>query len=175
MNMPISSAAELSLPAAGTYVIDPAASTVRFATRALGLLPVHGTFGISQGRITIAETPEASSVDVEMNAASFASGVQRRDDHVRSSDFLDVERHPTIQFRGQSLDQSAQGASLRGELTVCGVTKPVVVAIGSMVGEGKRITANGTATIDRYAFGVSKAKGMAARRLKITLDIVAGR
>ncbi|ASQ92229.1 YceI family protein [Streptomyces sp. 11-1-2] len=173
--MAISSAAELSLPAAGTYEIDPAASTVRFATRALGLLPVQGTFSIRQGRITIAETPEASSVGVEMDAASFASGIQRRDDHVRSSDFLDVERHPTIQFRGQSLDQSAQGASLRGELTACGVTQPVVVAIDSLVGEGKRITANGTASIDRYAFGVSKAKGMAARRLKITLDIVAGR
>ncbi|MFE2182483.1 YceI family protein [Streptomyces sp. NPDC059455] len=173
--MPISSAAELSLPAAGTYEIDPAASSVRFDTRALGLLRVRGTFTIAQGRITVAETSEASSVDVEVEAASFASGIPRRDNHVRSSDFLDVERHPTIHFRSRGLEQSAQGASLHGELTVCGVTQPVVVTIGSVVGEGERITVGGTASIDRYAFGVKKARGMAARRLKITLDIVADR
>lgn len=173
--MAISSAAERSLPAAGTYEIDPAASTVRFDTRAFGLLPVHGTFSIGQGRITVAETPEESSVDVEMDAASFVSGIQRRDDHVRSSDFLHVERHPTIHFRSRGLEQTTQGASLRGELTVCEVTQPVVVTIGGVAGEGKRITANGTASIDRYAFGISKSKGMVARHLKITLDIVASR
>ncbi|MCC4313995.1 YceI family protein [Streptomyces malaysiensis] len=168
-------AAERSSPAAGSYEIDPAASTVRFETRAFGLLPVHGTFAIGQGRITVAETPEESSVDVELDAASFASGIQRRDDHVRSSDFLDVERHPTIHFRCRGLERTAQGDVLQGELTVCEVTRPVVVTIGSVVAEGKRITANGTASIDRYAFGVSKSKGMVGRRLKITLDIVAGR
>ncbi|MFD8461933.1 YceI family protein [Streptomyces antimycoticus] len=173
--MAISRAAELSLPAAGTYEIDPAASTVRFDTRAWGLLRVRGMFTIRQGRITVAETSEASSVDIEMDAASFASGIPRRDNHVRSSDFLDVERHPSIHFRSRGLEQSAQGASLRGELTVCGVTDPVVVTIGGVLGEGERITADGTASIDRYAFGVKKARGMAARRLKITLDIVASR
>ncbi|WP_210946672.1 hypothetical protein [Streptomyces sp. MK37H] len=55
------------------------------------------------------------------------------------------------------------------------MTEPVVVTIGSVVGEGERITANGTASVDRYAFGVKKARGMAARRLKITSDIVASR
>ncbi|MCQ8187140.1 YceI family protein [Streptomyces rugosispiralis] len=173
--MAISSAAELSLPAAGTYEIDPAASAVRFGTRALGLLRVRGTFTITQGRITVAETSEASSVDVELDAASFTSGNPRRDNHVRSSDFLDVARHPTIHFRSRGLERSAEGATLHGELTVCGVTRPVVVTIGSVVGEGERITAGGTASIDRYAFGVKKARGMAARRLEITLDIVASR
>jgi polyisoprenoid-binding protein YceI len=174
--MAIPGTAEQSLPAAGTYEIDPVASTVRFDTRAVfGLLPVRGTFAISHGWITIAESPEESSVDVAMDAASFESGNQQRDDHVRSSDYLDVARHPEINFRSQSLERSAQDATLQGELTACGVTKPVLVTITSVACEDRRITANGTATMDRYAFGVTKAKGMTGRRLKITLEVVANR
>jgi len=97
------------------------------------------------------------------------------DDHVRSSDYLDVARHPEINFRSQSLERSAQDATLQGELTACGVTQPVLVTITSGACEDRRITANGTATIDRYAFGVTKAKGMTGRRLKITLEVVASR
>jgi polyisoprenoid-binding protein YceI len=110
-----------------------------------------------------------------MDAASFESGNQQRDDHVRSSDYLDVARHPEINFRSQSLERSAQDATLQGELTACGVTKPVLVTITSVACEDRRITANGTATMDRYAFGVTKAKGMTGRRLKITLEVVANR
>ena len=174
--MAIAGTAEQSLPAAGTYEIDPVASTVRFDTRAVfGLLPVRGTFTISHGRIVVAESPEGSSVDVTMNASSFESGNQQRDDHVRSSDYLDVARHPEIGFRSQSLDRSGQDAYLQGELNVGGVSQPVLVTITSVTCEDKRITAGGTATIDRFAFGVTKAKGMTGRRLKITLEVVANR
>ena len=114
-------------------------------------------------------------MDVVMDAASFASGNQQRDDHVRSSDYLDVARHPEIVFRSRSLEGSAQDASLQGELTACGVTQPVLVTITSVACEGGRITATGTATMDRYAFGVTKAKGMTGRRLRITLEVVANR
>ncbi|MER7780305.1 YceI family protein [Streptomyces sp. NPDC096191] len=174
--MAIPGTSEQSVPAAGTYEIDPVASTVRFDTRAMcGLLPVRGTFTISRGRITVAESPEESSVEVAMDAASFESGNQQRDDHVRSSDYLDVARHPEIAFRSQRLERSAQDASLQGELTACGVTQPVSVTVTSVTREDRRITANGTATLDRYAFGVTKAKGMTGRHLKITLEVVADR
>ncbi|MEU1708127.1 YceI family protein [Streptomyces sp. NPDC005706] len=166
---------EQSLPA-GTYEIDPVASTVRFGTRAMfGLLPVRGTFAVRRGRITVAGTPEESSVEVAIDAASFESGNQQRDDHVRSPDYLDVARHPEIAFRSESLERSGQGASLRGQLSVCGVTRPVRVTINTVAGEGKRITVNGTATVDRYAFGVTRAKGMTGRHLEITLEVVANR
>ncbi|MEU8976606.1 YceI family protein [Streptomyces monashensis] len=173
--MAISDTAKLVLPA-GTYEIDPGASTVRFDTRAsFGLLPVHGTFTISHGRITVTESPEESSVQVVMDAASFDSGNQQRDNHVKSPDFLDVARHPEIAFQSQSLQRSAQQASLQGELTACGTTHPVLVAINTVACEDEQITATGTATVDRFAFGVTKARGMAGRHLKITLEIVASR
>ncbi|OKH99019.1 hypothetical protein A6A06_25820 [Streptomyces sp. CB02923] len=174
--MAIPGTAGQSLPEAGTYDIDPAASTVRFGTRAMfGLLPVRGTFAVSHGRITVAELPDESSAEAVMDAASFESGNQQRDDHIRSSDYLDVARHPEIAFRSRRLERSAQDASLRGELTVCGVTQPVLITLSSITCEDRRITANGTATIDRYAFGITKAKGMTGRRTKITLEVVANR
>ncbi|MET9667952.1 YceI family protein [Streptomyces sp. NPDC006475] len=164
------------LPAAGIYVIDQAASTVRFATRAMfGLLPVRGKFAIGHGRITVADPAEDSFVDVVIEAGSFDSGNQQRDNHVKSSDYLDVARYPEISFRSQRLERSGAGAALYGELTVCGATQPVAVALGTVAPEGKRMTASGITTIDRYAFGITKAKGMTGRHLMIALEVVAYR
>ncbi|GAA2768586.1 hypothetical protein GCM10010103_76290 [Streptomyces paradoxus] len=104
---------------------------------------------------------------------SFESGNQERDDHVRSCDYLDVARHPEIGFRSQRVERSDADATLYGELTVCGVSRPIAVTLGTVTHEGKRMTASGTTTIDRYAFGITKAKGMTGRHLKITLEVVA--
>ncbi|WP_327686553.1 YceI family protein [Streptomyces sp. NBC_00467] len=157
-------------------MIDPVASTVHFDTRAVfGLLPVRGTFTITHGRIAVGESPEESSVEVAMDVASFTSGNQQRDDHVRSSAYLDVARHPEITFRSQNLERSPQGAVLPGELTACGVTQPVLVTIDGFACQEGRITASGTATVDRYAFGITKAKGMTGRRLNIIVEVVADR
>ncbi|MFE6131912.1 YceI family protein [Streptomyces sp. NPDC056437] len=167
-------ASEIQLPPA-SYEIDQAASTLRFATRAMfGLLPVRGSFTISHGLITVADPAEGSLVHVVVQTGSFESGNQQRDDHVRSADYLDAARHPEIGFRSERL-RSGADAALYGELTVCGVTQPIAVALGTVVQEGKRLTASGTTTIDRYAFGITKAKGMTGRRLKIAVDIVAHR
>ncbi|WP_030418025.1 YceI family protein [Streptomyces sp. SCSIO 75703] len=161
-------------PPPGTYEIDQAASEIRFATRALfGLLPVGGTFGIGRGRITVADPVEESAVDVVVDAGSFASGNRPRDEHVRSADYLDVARHPEIGFRSGRLERHGENATLHGELTVRGVTRPLSVTLGTVVREGGRMTASGTATVDRYAFGITKAKGMTGRHLTITLDVVA--
>uniref|UniRef100_A0AAU3GW29 YceI family protein n=1 Tax=Streptomyces sp. NBC_01401 TaxID=2903854 RepID=A0AAU3GW29_9ACTN len=164
------------LPVAGAYDIDPSASTVRFDTRAMfGLVPVRGTFTIGHGRITVTELAEEVSVHVVMEAAGFDSGNQKRDDHVRSADFLDVARHPEIDFLSRRLERSEAEATLHGDLTVRGVTRPVAVTLDTVTEDEKRITAVGTATVDRYAFGVTKAKGMTGRYLKLTLEIVANR
>jgi polyisoprenoid-binding protein YceI len=164
------------LPAAGAYEIDQAASTVRFDTRAMfGLLPVRGTFTIGHGRITVTDPAEEPLVHVAIEAGSLEPGNQQRADHVRSSDYLDVARHPEIGFRSQRLERSGTDATLCGELTVCGVTQPITVTLGTVAHEGKRMTASGTTTIDMYAFGITKAKGMTGRHLKITSEAVAHR
>ncbi|MFD3875054.1 YceI family protein [Streptomyces sp. NPDC058623] len=164
------------LPPAGTYDIDPAGSTVAFDTRAMfGLLPVRGTFTIVRGRIVVAEPAEESSVHVVIEAGSFQSGSAQRDHHVRSPDYLNVDRHPEIDFRSRKLERSGSNASLHGDLTVCGAAQPVSVTLTNVVHQDECITAGGVATIDRYAFGVTKAKGMTGRHLNISLEIVAHR
>ncbi|MCZ9344529.1 YceI family protein, partial [Streptomyces sp. TRM76130] len=85
-----------------------------------GLLPVRGAFAIGHGRITVADPAEESLVHVAIEAGSFESGHQQRDAHVRSSDYLDVARHPEIGFQSRRLERSGTDATLYGELTVCG-------------------------------------------------------
>ena len=162
-------------PESGTYEIDPEASTVRFRTRTVfGLFPVRGTFGIGRGRITVAEPVEKSSVDVTIRTDTFDSGLERRDRHVVSADYLDAAEYPEIEFRSRRVEEGAAGkAVLPGELTVQGVTQPLAVTVAAVVPEGRRLTVRGTATVDRYAFGVTTAKGMTGRRLKIQLAIEA--
>ncbi|MEV8313945.1 YceI family protein [Streptomyces sp. NPDC059900] len=166
---------EQSVPRSGTYEIDPAASAVRFRTRTVfGLFPVRGTFGIGRGRITVTDAVEDSAVDVTIRADTFDSGLRRRDRHVVSADYLDAAGHPEIEFRSRGVTQSAAGtAELPGELTVRGVTRPVTVTVGAVVPDGERLIVEGAAVVDRYAFGVTTAKGMTGRRLKLRLTVEA--
>lgn len=173
--MVLPSPKERNVPKSGRYEIDAAASTVRFRTRTVfGLFPIRGTFAISRGQITVADPVDESSVDVTVRAGSFDSGLERRDRHVTSADYLDAARHPEIAYRGRRVARSAAGtAVLEGELTVRGVTRPVAVTVGPVVLNGRRLTVEGTATVDRYAFGVTTAKGMTGRRLDIHLAVEA--
>ncbi|MFH8487213.1 YceI family protein [Streptomyces longisporoflavus] len=166
---------EQNVPESGTYEIDPMASTVRFRTRTVfGLFPVRGTFDIGRGVITVTDAVEDSVVEVTIRADTFDSGLEGRDRHVVSADYLDAAGHPEIGFRSRRVAESATGtAELPGELTVRGVTRPIAVTVGAVVSDGRRLTAEGTATVDRYAFGVTTAKGMTGRRLKLRLTIEA--
>ena len=87
------------VPVAGVYEIDGAHTSVEFVGRHLMITKVRGRFSDVQGRITIAENPEESHVEVEIGAASVSTGNDDRDDHLRSPDFFDVEQFPTITFR----------------------------------------------------------------------------
>ncbi len=164
-------------PPPGVYRIDPDASVIRFTTRAMfGLLPVRGTFSIDHGQISIAEAvDDDSEVDAVIRAASFASGIAKRDDHVRSADFLDAAGHPEIRFSGRGARRDAGKITVHGELTVRGVTRPMALTLGTVAAEGTRLAVGATAVVDRYAFGVTKGKGMTGRRLDIVLEVVAVR
>ncbi|MFD0554781.1 YceI family protein [Streptomyces rectiviolaceus] len=101
------------MPKSGTYEIDPTASTVRFRTRTVfGLFPVRGTFGIDRGRITVTDAVEESSVDVTIRADTFDSGLERRDRHVASGDYLDAAAYPDIEFRSRRVAESATGTAV---------------------------------------------------------------
>src|ERR1700682_2084495 len=87
------------IPAPGKYTLDLAHTTVEFVARHLMITEVRGRFSRFSGDIVIAERPEDSSVEVTIDAASVTTGDETRDADLRSPNFFDVEKYPTITFR----------------------------------------------------------------------------
>jgi polyisoprenoid-binding protein YceI len=144
----------VALPAAGTYAFDPHHTTVGFVARHM-LSKVRGRFTEVDGRVTIGETPEASSVQVEIRADSITTDSEMRDEHLRSADFLEVEENPTLSFRSTALRVGEGSAfELDGDLTIRGITHPVTLQ-GTYLGSGPGLQGGSLAafsaatTIDR--------------------------
>ncbi len=145
-----------------------------FRTRHLfGLGTVTGTMAITAGQISINPAALHATVTATISAASFSSGNHARDRDVRSPRFLHADQYPDITFRAGALGYDQGRWMLAGELTVRGVSKPVTLAIESVEETGPGFRAHATTRIDRYAFGVTAAKGMAARYLDIDLTAAA--
>ncbi len=162
------------VPASGTYRMDVPGCVVTFATRHLfGLGAVHGGFAVREGMIDVAEPAFGSSVRVVISAGSFDTGNAVRDKAVRS--LLAVDDHPDIVFMSSRLAIEDGRWMLHGLLSVCGVVRPVVVRVDGASTTGDRLRVRAWARIDRYEFGVTKARGLAARHLELRLDIVADR
>src|SRR5688572_5699017 len=120
----------VAIPAPGTFTLDPAHTEVAAIARHLVVSKVRGTFADTTGTIVIAEDPLRSSVTASIPAATINTNSPDRDNHLRSADFLDVENHPTLEFRSTRI-VSHKGNSfvVRGELTIRGVTREVDLAV----------------------------------------------
>jgi polyisoprenoid-binding protein YceI len=116
------------VPAPGTYVIDTSHSSIDFVARHLGLSKVRGRFTNFSGDIQIADTPEESSVEVDVDVNSVDTADAKRDDHLRSPDFFHVEEHPGLTFKSTSVTPiDGRTWEVGGLLTIRGVTRPVVL------------------------------------------------
>ena len=166
-----------------TWQLDPAHTSIDFAVRHLMIATVRGRFGSVEGTLTVDESnPRAASVDVTIHAASIDTRQEQRDAHLRSGDFFDAEKHPTLHFTSKRIDGDVRGSfRLIGDLTIRGVTREITVAVTSE-GLGKdpwgnhRAGFSGTATIDRRDFGLTwnqalETGGIAVGHdIKITID-----
>jgi polyisoprenoid-binding protein YceI len=115
------------LPAPGTWTLDPAHTDVTFTARHLMVTKVRGRFPLAVGTVTIAADPLESSVEATIDVARVDSGDAGRDEHLRSADFFDVERHPTVSFRSTDIEAGDGRYRLTGDLTIKAVTKPVTL------------------------------------------------
>jgi len=116
----------LTVPTAGTFAIDPAHTEVAAVVRHLMVSKVRGSFSGVTGTIVVAENPEESTVAATIPAETINTGVADRDNHLRSGDFLEVEKYPTIEFRSTGLARRrGEKFVLKGELTLHGVTREV--------------------------------------------------
>jgi polyisoprenoid-binding protein YceI len=144
----------IELPPAGAYAFDKHHTTIGFVARHM-LSKVRGRFTDFDGQVKIGDTPEDSSVQVEIKADSITTDSQMRDDHLRSGDFFEVDNNPTLTFTSTGL-RVGEGNTfeLDGYLSVRGVSRPVTLQaefLGSGPGmQGGTLAAfSATTTIDR--------------------------
>ncbi|MEW2512866.1 YceI family protein [Streptomyces sp. NPDC046870] len=119
-------ARQLELPTAGTWLFDPPHTAIRFIAKHVGMAHVHGRFTRFEGGIRIAPNMADSHVSVRIDASSISTGNNTRDNHLRSADFLDVERFPYIDFTSTRF--AYRGGSkwtLHGTLTMHGTSRSV--------------------------------------------------
>jgi polyisoprenoid-binding protein YceI len=151
-----------TLPPPGTYVIDPTHSSLNFVVRHLLASKVRGSFTEFEGTIVIGDSPETSSVNGTVQAASITTNQEQRDEHLRSGDFLEASTHPTLTLVSKRITpQRGERFELVADLTIRGVTKEVTFDL-ELLGHGKGMAPDttvvgfeATTSIDRRDFGVS--------------------
>jgi len=112
---------------AGTWTIDAAHTLVEFSVRHMTIARVTGRFGAVSGRVVVPEdNPLGATVTAEIDVASVSSGHPKRDELIRSADFLDVDNFPVMVFHSEPAVPVADGRwRIPGELTIKGVSRPV--------------------------------------------------
>ena len=145
---------------AGTWAIDPVHSEVSFVVRHMMVSKVRGRFDTFEGTIVTAEDPLKSSVTASVDLTTINTGQEQRDAHIRSADFFEVDKHPTMTFTSTGVRAHGDGFLLDGDLTLKGVTRPVtfnleVSGFGPDAYGGTRAGFSATTEINRHDYGVS--------------------
>ncbi|MGA7929388.1 MAG: YceI family protein [Candidatus Sulfotelmatobacter sp.] len=171
----------VTLPAAAqdTWQLDPAHCSAQFSVRHLGISTVRGAFTKVSGAVQYAAAaPDKSSLEAMIEAASVDTRVEMRDNDLRSPNFLDVQKYPTITFQSKKVEAAGAGKlKVTGDLTVHGVAKEVALDVDGPTPPMKdpwgnlRMGASATTKINRMDFGVSGRPGVVGDDITITLDI----
>lgn len=128
----------LALAQPTTWKIDPAHTQSNFTVRHLMISNVRGEFRSTTGTVKIDDAdPARSAVDVTLDARSIHTRDDKRDEHLRSADFFDVQRFPKITFRSTKVQKAGDGYAVTGDLTMHGVTRPVVLDVAPLTPEVK--------------------------------------
>lgn len=144
-----------------TWNIDTTHSGISFSVRHMVFAKVRGRFGAFRGAMRLdPQNLASSSVEVEIEAASIDTGVADRDNHLRSGDFFDAERHPKLTFRSKAVEPAGgQRYRVRGDLTIRDVTREVVLDV-EYGGQAKdpwgnqRAAFHATTSLDRTEYGL---------------------
>ena len=152
-----------SAPAPVTYTIDPVHSSVGFRVRHLMVAHVRGDFGGLAGTVVFdAANPANGKVEASIDAATLSTRDPQRDQHLKSAEFLDVEKFPKITFVSKRIQAAGAGRwKVEGELTIHGVTKEVALDVEGLEPESKdpwgnvKTGASATTKIHRKDFGLT--------------------
>jgi polyisoprenoid-binding protein YceI len=169
------------------WEIDPAHSSVQFSVRHMMVSNVRGEFTKVSASVRADEQePTRSTIEATVDASSIDTREPKRDEHLRGPDFLDVAKYPTITFRSTKITKTGEGRyDVTGDLTLHGVTRPVVLAVEGPSAEVKdprgavRAGATATTRIDRRDFGIAWSKALdggglvVGNEIAITIDVEA--
>jgi polyisoprenoid-binding protein YceI len=170
------------------YTIDPAHSSAQFSVRHMMISNVKGEFSKVSG--TVVYDPAnlaASRVEAVIDASSLNTRVEQRDKHLKSADFFDVEKYPTLTFRSKQITKASGKLLVKGDLTMHGVTREVTLEVEGPSAVMKdpmgnlRLGASATTTINRKDWGLTWNKALegggvlVGEDIAITLDIEAFR
>ena len=163
---------------ADTWQIDPAHTNVEFTVRHMMISNVKGQFQKTSGTITTnGNDPASATIDATIDASSIDTRVDKRDAHLKSPDFLDVAKFPTITFKSTKVEADGPNKwKVTGDLTLHGVTKPVVLDVeGSgppiQVMGNTRAGASATAKIKRSDFGLTWNKALESGGVMVGDDV----
>lgn len=167
-----------------TYEIDPTHSAVHFSVRHLMVSNVRGEFTKLSGTLKFdPHNPAASSVEATIDANSISTRDQQRDGHLKSADFLDTEKFPTMTFRSKKVEVQSGGGKVTGDLTIHGVTREITLDVEGPSQEMKdpwgkqRIGASASTKLSRKEFGLTwnaalETGGvMVGDEVKINIDV----
>jgi polyisoprenoid-binding protein YceI len=171
--------------AESVWQIDPAHTAVQFSVRHMMVSNVRGEFPKVSGTVRGEEKdPAHATVEASIDAASIDTRNDKRDEHLKSADFLDVAKYPTITFKSKKIEPAGDHRwRVTGDLTLHGVTKEVVLDVdgpSTPVKDprgGLRAGAQATAKIDRRDFGITWSKSLdgggvvVGDELGITIDV----
>jgi len=164
---------------AAAYNLDPYHTSIQFKVKHLMINNVKGVFDRFSGIVYIDEKDiSKSKVDVSIEMASVNTNIAKRDDHLRSPDFFDVAKFPTMKFVSTKVEKAgADILKVTGNLTIKGVTKPVIMNVEGPTGEIKgpqgeiRRGASASAKLNRHDFGVSWSKKLDGGGLVVADDV----
>jgi polyisoprenoid-binding protein YceI len=145
-----------------TWNIDPVHSVVEFKVRHMMISNVKGQFSKITGTLTLDEAhPENSKVETSIDVTSIDTRDAQRDAHLKSADFLDAEKFPTITFKSTSVKPAGAGrGTVEGDLTIHGVTRKVALDVEGPTAPGKdpwgntRVAVTATTKISRKDYGL---------------------
>ncbi|AKF83324.1 Polyisoprenoid-binding protein YceI [Myxococcus fulvus] len=152
-----------SLAFAATWDVDPAHSSAGFTVKHMMVSNVTGSFNIKQGAVNLDEKDVTkSTVEATLDAATVNTGNAKRDEHLKAPDFFDTAKFPTITFKSTKVEKAGEGKlKVTGNLTMHGVTKPVVLDVTGPSAESKdpwgntRTGVAATTKLNRKDFGLT--------------------
>lgn len=166
--------------AAESYTMDPPHTFAHFSISHLGFSTMQGRFDRSSGRVTLDRTAKNGSVEIAIDASSISTGWAKRDQHLSSPDFFNAAEFPTVTYKSSAVKFKGDSpASIEGNLTLLGVTKPVTLSIDAFkcgtnpMNQKELCGAAASAQIKRSDFGMKYGLPGIGDDIKLVFEVEA--